>query len=330
MPVKLSYSKISTYIDCPRKYFLSYIAKLGTGSSPHMSNGSAIHKCCEDYEDFDTDKKSEILEQNFTEIFETPGRSLENLIKYYQMILPKIDKEFLVHDNYDGKIVINPVFEVKAVKALRSFYEDYEQNFYSQNKKGHGPLRDKEATSPEIKMQEQWFNLELKDGHEIRGLIDRVDEEPQGEHIVDYKSGQTRITFKALTDALDIKAMQLSIYALARYKETGKVPYKASFFYLEPLKNGKTDKGEYRSSVDFNPEKLEKVEEFLNDIANEIEEATNNKEFPTGDNPNCYWCDFNKKCEILAERQITEMNNSLKLVNDTEDEVTLDNSIWEE
>ena len=272
MGIKLSFSKISTYIECPRKYFLSYICDLGTGSSPHMSNGSAIHKCCEDFVDWPEEEKT-----------------YENLINYYKKILPKIDEENLVHESVDGEITINPLFEQKAIKALKSFYEDYTENYYQEPEKGryvgHGPNR--EEITPKIKMQEQWFNLKTKDGHEIRGLIDRVDEEPNGEHVIDYKSGQSRVTYKALQDPLDVRALQLSIYALARYKETGKIPYKSSFFYLEPNKNRKVQKGEYRSAPKRSLEQLNKVEDFINDIGNEIEKALEDNNFPMGPSPNC-------------------------------------------
>jgi ATP-dependent helicase/DNAse subunit B len=328
MPVKLSYSKISTYIECPRKYFLSYIANLGTGSSPHMSNGSAIHKCCEDFEDFDSqDKVSDILEIQFSELFETSEKSLENMIRYYYKILPKIDKDNLVHEVIDGLIIVNPLFEQKALKALKSFYEDYTGNYYEQERK---------EITPRIKMKEGWFKLQLKNGHELRGVIDRVDEEKNGEHIIDYKSGQSRVTFKALQDPLDIKSLQLATYALVRYKETGKVPYKASFFYLEPDKNAKKQQGQYRSCNKFTEENLTKVEDFLNDIAEEINQVLQEKNFPMGVSPNCFWCDFNKKCEILAEREITEMNNKIQIGKDTEVEfkeetkvqTDFDTSIW--
>jgi ATP-dependent helicase/DNAse subunit B len=317
MPVKLSYSKISTYVECPRKYFLSYICNLGTGSSPHMSNGSAIHKCVEDFEDFDSDKMSDILEDNFQNIFETPSLSLDNLIRYYYKILPKIDKDNLVHEVIDGGIIVNPTFEQKALKALKSFYEDYTGNHYEQERK---------EIVPRIKMKEGWFKFQLKNGHEIRGVIDRVDDEVNGEHIVDYKSGQSRVTFKALQDPLDMKTLQLATYALVRYKETGKVPYKASFFYLEPDKNAKKQQGQYRSCNKFNSENLNKVEDFLNDIAEEIDQAIQKKDFPMGDSPNCFWCDFNKKCEILAEREINELNNKIEIVKD--EEIVIDNSLW--
>jgi ATP-dependent helicase/DNAse subunit B len=316
--IKLSFSKISTYIECPRKYFLSYICNMGTGSSPHMSNGSAIHKCCEDFESFTSDLESDILKQKFTEIFETPSHTVENMILYYYKILPEIDKNNLVHEDIDGLIIVNPLFEQKAIKAFKSFYEDYIENFYEQ---------DRIETTPRIIATEQWFNLKLSNGHEIRGLIDRIDEEEAGEHIMDYKSGQSRITFKALKDPLDIKSLQLSTYALSRYKETGKIPHKASFFYLEPDKNAKKQKGQYRSANGFTEETMVKVEQFLTDIAEEIDTAITERNFPMGISPNCFWCEFNRKCEILSESELIKLNNEMNLVKDTK--IEIDTSLWD-
>lgn len=305
MPMKLSYSKVATYIECPRKYFLSYICNLGTGSSPYMSNGTAIHACCEHFVDWPKEEQT-----------------YENLKQYYYKILPEIDNNNLVHESYDvgideetgeimREVIINPVFEKKALDSLRTFYEDFTENYYQQKTTGryafHGPNR--EDIKPNIILQEQWFNIKTKDGHEVRGLIDRVDEEIGGEHIVDYKSGQSRITYKALQDPLDIKAMQLSIYALARYKETGKIPVKTSLFYLEPKKDKKEQKGQYYTAPQRTKEDLEKLENFLNYIGNEIQESLDKKDFPIGDSPSCFWCDFKDKCDILSEEELNKLNN---------------------
>jgi hypothetical protein len=305
MGVKLSFSKISTYVDCPRKYFLSYICNLGTGSSPYMSNGSAIHKCCEDFPTWEKDKQN-----------------LEELLAYYYKVLPENDPNNLVHYIYEDvdtstgeikrEMTVNPTFEQKAIKALHQFYADYKENKFQHVETGRyafqGPNR--ENPIPVIKLREQWFNFKTKDGHEIRGLIDRVDDEIGGEHIIDYKSGQSRTPYKSLLDPLDMKSAQLSIYSLVRYKETGKIPIKTSFFYLEPAKNKKVEKGEYRTAPQRTVEELERVERFLNDMGNEIENALKNEDFPIGDSPNCFFCDFKDKCDILSESELTKRRNS--------------------
>jgi ATP-dependent helicase/DNAse subunit B len=313
MPIKLSFSKISTYVECPRKFFLSYICDLGTGSSPHMTNGSLVHKCCEDFEDWPKEDKD-----------------FKKLTDYYYSLVPQIDTENLIHESVGETIVINPLFEQKAIKALTSFYEDYKANDYQQVDSGRyayqGPNRD--GITPKIKLQEEWFNIKTKDGHEVRGLIDRVDDEIDGEHIIDYKTGQSRTTFKALKDPLDIKALQLSIYSLARYKKTGKIPIRTSFFYLEPEKKKKVQKGQYRTAQQRTEKDLEKVETFLNEIGNEIEQRIEEKEFPIGDSPNCFWCDFKDKCDILAESNLSDMRNSLNIEAE-KPSVDVDTSDWD-
>ena len=312
MGIKLSFSKISTYVECPRKFFLSYICNLGTGSSPHMSNGSAIHKCCEDFPSWPKETQT-----------------LENLISYYYVVLPENDKDNLVHESIDGEIIVNPLFEQKAIKALQSFYDDYTENNFQQVESGRyayqGPNRDEPV--PMIKLTEQWFNFKTKDGHEIRGVIDRVDEEIGGEHIVDYKSGQSRTAYKALQDPLNMKSLQLSMYSLVRYKETGKIPIKTSFFYLEPDKKKKIQKGEYRTAPQRTEKELEKVEQFLNNMGNEIEDALDKKDFPMGDAPQCFWCDFKDKCDILAESELTAMRNAMDI--EKSKEVEIDLSDWD-
>jgi hypothetical protein len=285
---------------------------MGTGSSPHMSNGSAIHKCCEDFPEWPKEKQN-----------------LEELLAYYYKVLPENDKNNLVHESIDGELIINPVFEKKALDALHQFYEDYTENKFQHVETGRyafqGPNRDK--TIPMIKLREQWFNFVTKDGHEIRGVIDRVDEEIGGEHIVDYKSGQSRTPYKSLKDPLDIKSLQLSMYSLVRYKETGKIPVKTSFFYLEPDKNKKVKKGEYRTAPKRTLDELERVENFLNGMGNEIESALDNNDFPMGSSPNCFFCDFRNKCDILAESELSERRNSF--VIEKKKEVDIDLSDWD-
>jgi RecB family exonuclease len=47
MDLKLSYSKISTYLQCPYRYYLSYVVKLPTLPKPYFSFGHTIHSVLE-------------------------------------------------------------------------------------------------------------------------------------------------------------------------------------------------------------------------------------------------------------------------------------------
>lgn len=49
MPTRWSYSSLSTYEDCPRKWKYGYIEKIEGKPSAAMARGSRLHQHCEDY-----------------------------------------------------------------------------------------------------------------------------------------------------------------------------------------------------------------------------------------------------------------------------------------
>lgn len=324
MSINLSFSSVSMYSNCPRKYFLSYIAKLSNPSSTYMTSGSILHKCAEEFAEWDLQ-----------------DRTIDKIMSRYYELMPEIDTDNLIHEVVDGGLIINPIFESKAIISLKTIYEDIVLNHYGHNRAD---------LKPNILQQEQWFSLDLKDGHKVRGLIDRIDLEDENskefkalgldpnlysaEHIVDYKSGQSRATFKSLIDPTDIRSMQLLIYTLARYKETGKIPYKSSYFYIEPAKGRKKQEGQYRTAAIWTLQDLEYIENFLNDVGNEIkynkeqQEKTGKEMFKMGDNPDCFFCDFNKICPILAEEQLTEINNNINTISNKKPQIEIDVSDW--
>jgi len=48
-PTRWSYSSLSTYENCPRQWYFSYILRLPTPENAAMLRGSRLHKLCEDY-----------------------------------------------------------------------------------------------------------------------------------------------------------------------------------------------------------------------------------------------------------------------------------------
>jgi CRISPR/Cas system-associated exonuclease Cas4 (RecB family) len=48
-PTRWSYSSISTYENCPRQWYYSYIEHIPTAENAAMLRGSRLHKLCEDY-----------------------------------------------------------------------------------------------------------------------------------------------------------------------------------------------------------------------------------------------------------------------------------------
>ncbi len=102
-------------------------------------------------------------------------------------------------------------------------------------------------------------------GMEFKGKIDRLEKNQDGEYeIVDYKTGKSKLSkAKARTDP------QLNIYAEAIRAKHGRLPAKASLFYLEL---GKVV--EYDITSESVEESMESITEMKNEILKENFEAT--------------------------------------------------------
>jgi DNA helicase-2/ATP-dependent DNA helicase PcrA len=65
----------------------------------------------------------------------------------------------------------------------------------------------------------------------VRGRFDRVDDEPTGAVIVDYKSSD--VTDQKVADTRARESLQLKIYALAHHEATGALPARVELRFLE-------------------------------------------------------------------------------------------------
>ena len=121
-------------------------------------------------------------------------------------------------------------------------------------------------------------------GVEFRGKIDRIEENQAGEYeVVDYKTGKSKLSkAEARTDP------QLNIYAKAVEAKYGRLPAKASLFYLELGKIVEYDIT--RESV---AEATELITEMVNEILQEKFEATPGSA--------CRQCGYASICEARAD-----------------------------
>jgi DNA helicase-2/ATP-dependent DNA helicase PcrA len=118
-------------------------------------------------------------------------------------------------------------------------------------------------------------------GYQINGVIDRVEQTPDGDYvIVDYKTGHT--TPSKVPDSL-----QLNIYCIAIQEKFGKLPIRASFFYVEEPEGGQWF--HYDVTAKKVAEVKQKLEEHITAISNDEYDA----------NPGfiCKWCDYRDICE---------------------------------
>jgi RecB family exonuclease len=113
----------------------------------------------------------------------------------------------------------------------------------------------------------------------LAGKIDRIDEEEDGFHLIDYKTGKSEKDDE----------FQLMIYSILAEKALGKPPTKTSYLYL---RSG--------NRKDFQPTKeiKERAKERVLKIAEKIRRE---EEFPPHPTKICYFCDYIEFCPAKEE-----------------------------
>lgn len=144
--------------------------------------------------------------------------------------------------------------------------------------------------------------LEDLDGMVIRGILDRIDETPDGDLVIlDYKTG------KAPPERYAMPAFfALKIYALLIRKRTGKTPIELRLMYL-------TGPTEYRLPV--NDQQLDAIDQSLRALWATINKAIETDNFPAKKNNLCGWCSFQNICPAWAdefdEEQLEETRGTI-------------------
>jgi len=120
----------------------------------------------------------------------------------------------------------------------------------------------------------------------IRGILDRMDETPDGLVITDYKTGKAPPERYALPAFFALK-----IYALLIRIREGRTPDALRLIYL----NGPTV---YELPV--NDQQLDAIERQLSALWTAIERAIDTERFPTRTGPLCDYCSYRDICPAFA------------------------------
>jgi putative RecB family exonuclease len=129
--------------------------------------------------------------------------------------------------------------------------------------------------------------LEDLNGMLIRGILDRIDRDPDGRLVItDYKTG------KAPPERFALPAFfALKIYALLIRNKFGETPKEVRLLYL----NGPTL---YRLPVD--DRQLDAMDGQLRALWSAIEKALTDDRFPTRPGRLCDWCSYQEICPAFA------------------------------
>ncbi len=134
--------------------------------------------------------------------------------------------------------------------------------------------------------RESVVEARLESGLLLRGIIDRVDQAPDGRlRVVDYKTGRAP-SARFIDEAL----FQMRFYALL-LAETKRIPTRLQLLYL---KDGQV------LTLDPQPKDIEEFESYLHGLWQRIAGDLASGEFAPRRTPLCNWCPFQSGCPLYG------------------------------
>lgn len=270
--MRLSYSKMNVFLNCPRQYRFIYVDKVQTKPHSFFSLGTSIHEAFEQFYDYDG-------------IFKRPGK------RYLLQLLKTTWKSA----GYKEDGADEQTYYKKAEKMLNEYYDSF-------------VLNKKHKNAYKI---EEYFELPIGKKGLMAGFIDRIDELADGSYeIIDYKTEPKWPDEKIMDDHK--LQLTLYWWACKEGKLTPKPPAALSLFMLEfnkkvtfyPNMSGENLKKE---DIDINKMIAANIEK-VDGTVEEIEKCTGflrsgkpaDESFPPKENHYCPHCDFRQDCPLFT------------------------------
>ena len=249
--VTLSPSRAGDFKTCPQLYKFRSIDKIPEPTSIHQARGTAAHLALQ-------------------KLFDHPSqeRTPEQLYNLFRAVWTEIrsDEEFegLFDDTESER-----EWGTESMALLANYFS----------------IEDPAQIEP---LDRELDLLESLDEMTIRGILDRIDRDDDGQLIItDYKTGRAPPERYALGSFFALK-----IYALLIRHRLGETPKEVRLLYL----NGPTL---YRLSVD--DQQLDAMEGQLRALWSAIERAISENRFPARPGRLCDWCSYQEICPAFGE-----------------------------
>ncbi|MDD5470222.1 MAG: PD-(D/E)XK nuclease family protein, partial [Candidatus Peribacteraceae bacterium] len=183
----LSYSQLRLYQVCPRQYEFAVIKKLSRPITPAESFGSSVHNTLKKWGELEGRKQKKEVRGEQTTMFDEREHDTSPL-----SLLPSTLTE-LWHQTFSPDVYGTRVEADFARRRGEQIMEHFLQ-WWSQQPRT-------------VLAVEKGFSLAI-DGLTLTGRLDRVEQEADGIHVIDFKTSPPRNQKEADAD------LQLSIYAI--------------------------------------------------------------------------------------------------------------------
>jgi putative RecB family exonuclease len=247
----LSPSRAGDFKTCPQLFKFRAIDRIAEPTSIYQARGTTAHLALQRLFD---DPESERTPERLYDLFRSAWTEIRG------------DEEF---EGLFAKTDDETQWGVESMSLLANYFS----------------IEDPTSFDPEDRELDM---LEDLDGIVIRGILDRIDRDPDGELIiVDYKTGKAPPERYALSSFFALK-----IYALLIRKRLGETPKELRLLYL----NGPTL---YRLPID--DRQLDAMDGQLRALWTAIEKAMASDRFPPRPGRLCDWCSYQEICPAFAD-----------------------------
>lgn len=129
-PMALSHSRLSDYMQCPRKFYVKYVAKdwPEQSDSPHLIRGSNVHKALENYIIKKTVGAEGISESTLKEV-EATKPFIDQVISQFEKVYPEIqlavNKDFKKVEWFAKDAYYRAIIDMLAMNPTSAFIGDF-------------------------------------------------------------------------------------------------------------------------------------------------------------------------------------------------------------
>ncbi len=282
MPRVESPSSISSFKQCPRKYYYQYIEQLETKPNVHQLRGNIAHGVLEQF--FDQDVSRLTLDS-------------------FELGLMEIMQELLLREWKKADAKLNTLGLTYAQKQF--YFEDtllmllnWLNHFVRKVYSIEGSFPERFAKLTPIREE-----LIQSDSLQAKGIIDAIEDYNGEVRIMDYKTSSHSNE--------EEYRLQLAIYTLLYQEKHGRLPDKAGIYFLK-------DRPKF---IDVDESLLELARKEIA-LIHSLTQTTNINDYPKKPGRLCKWstgqCDFFDTCRPFDETPERSFVSEASLVNKTE------------